>query len=176
MTRRGPGRWGSGFVAVVTAVAVGSWYLGGWGEADPVDAGPPPALPGPPARPPILGPEAQARLEEGWGIRLESLRPVAAGYALDLRYWVVDPAKAAPILQRKLAKHPHLIVQKSGATLGVPRSRKVGSLRQSVRTPNQIKKDTRYFVLFANPARHVQSGDEVTLVIGDLTIQHLRVM
>jgi hypothetical protein len=114
-------------------------------------------------------------LEDEWGIKLIGIRQSAAGYMLDFRYQVLDPTKAAPILQRKFSPTPYLLVEKSGAKLAVPWSEKVGSMRQSVRTANQIKANKRYFMLFANPGRHVKVGDKVTLVIGDFVAQHVSV-
>ena len=120
-----------------------------------------------------VGSGERPELERDWGIRLLGIRPTAAGYALDFRYEVLDPEKATPILQRKYSRNPHVIVEKSGAVLRVPFSPKVGSMRQSVRTANQIKPGKRYFMLFANPARHVQSGDQVTIVIGNFRAEHV---
>jgi hypothetical protein len=128
-------------------------------------------MPPDPGEPPAL-----SALEREWGIRLLGIRRVAAGYGLDFRYQVLDPEKAAPILQRKYSRDPHLIVEKSGAVLRVPFSHKVGTMRQSVRVASQIKRGKRYFVLFANPARHVQPGDEVTIVIGSFRAEHVTVM
>jgi len=116
---------------------------------------------------------ARAELEKQWGIKLLGIRRTAAGYGLDFRYEVVDAEKATPILQRKFSRDTHLVVEKSGARLGVPFSEKVGSMRTSVRTANQIKEGRRYFVLFANPARHVEAGDKVTVVIGKFRVEHL---
>jgi hypothetical protein len=107
-------------------------------------------------------------IEARWGVRVLSVRRSAGGYLLDLRYRVVDPEKSSALLDRSL--RPRLIANKTGATLDVPSAPKIGSLRQSTREP---KKDRTYFALFANPARLVQAGDEVTLVIGDLHVPHL---
>jgi hypothetical protein len=117
--------------------------------------------------------EKLSKLEREWGVKLLGIRPTAAGYALDLRYEVLDPEKATPILQRKYSRNPHVVVEKSGAVLRVPFSAKVGSLRQSVRTANQIKPGKRYFMVFANPGKHVQSGDQVTIVIGKFRAEHV---
>lgn len=117
----------------------------------------------------------QSVLEKEWGIKIIGIRQTAAGYGLDFRYLVLDPEKATPLLQRKYTRNPYLIVEKSGAKLGVPWSEKTGSLRQSVRTANQIKANKRYFVLFANPSRHVDPGDDVTVVIGEFRAEHITV-
>jgi hypothetical protein len=132
---------------------------------------------------PLTGPTHTTLVSEGdletiektWGIKFLSMRLTAAGYAIDLRYEVLDPEKAAPLLVRGPSVDPHVIVEKSGAKLRVPFSEKVGTMRTSVRTPAQIKANRHYFALFANPGRHVKAGDKVTLVIGQLRAEHLAV-
>lgn len=109
--------------------------------------------------------------EDKLGIRLEGLRLSAAGYMLDFRYRVIDPARAAPLLDKKI--RPYLLDEASGAQLGVPDTAKLGQLRTTAR--NKIVPDQDYFILFANPARFVQAGNRMTLVMGDLRIENLAV-
>lgn len=109
--------------------------------------------------------------EDKLGIRMEGLRLSAAGYILDFRYRVTDPAKAAPLLNRKI--RPYLLDEASGAQLGVPDTAKLGQLRTTGR--NKVVPDQDYFILFANPARFVQAGNRMTLVMGDLRIENLTV-
>jgi len=114
--------------------------------------------------------EASARGGEGkLGIRMEGLRLSAAGYMLDFRYRVVDPDKAAVLLDRKI--RPYLLDEASGAQLGVPDTAKLGQLRTTGR--NKVVPDQDYFILFANPGRYVQAGTKMTLVMGDLRIENL---
>jgi len=105
------------------------------------------------------------------GIRMEGLRLSAAGYILDFRYRVVDPEKAAALLDRKI--RPYLLDEASGAQLGVPDTAKLGQLRTTGR--NKVTADQDYFILFANPGRFVQSGNRMTLVMGDMRIENLTV-
>ena len=114
-------------------------------------------------------------LEKEWGIKLLGIRLTAADYALDLRYKVLDPEKALPLLHRTFNPNPYVIVERSGAKLGVPFTEKAGSLRSSVSSADQIKKGRNYSVLFANPAKHAKPGDEVTLVMGSFRAEHVRV-
>lgn len=118
-----------------------------------------------PAREPARGAEVKL------GIRMEGLRLSAAGYILDFRYRVVDPEKAAPLLDRKI--RPYLLDEASGAQLGVPDTAKLGQLRTTGR--NKVTADQDYFILFANPGRFVQSGNRMTLVMGDMRIENLTV-
>ncbi len=105
-----------------------------------------------------------------WGVEVIGVRPSAAGYMLDFRYRVLDAEKAAELVNRKVK--PYLIVEKDGSTLRVPVTSKLGPLRQSA----QFAKENRnYFMFFANPNRHVKSGDLVTVVIGDFKTEHLLV-
>ena len=112
--------------------------------------------------------DAESRL----GIRMEGLRLSAAGYMLDFRYRVIDPARAAPLLDKKV--RPYLLDQESGAQLAVPDTAKLGQLRTTGR--NKVIHDDRdYFILFANPGRFVQAGSKMTLVMGDLRIDNITV-
>lgn len=108
--------------------------------------------------------------EEHFGIRVEGLQLSAAGSMLDFRYRVLDPLKAAPILNPKL--QPYLLDEARGAKLGVPVSPVLGRIRQTSRN-NVIYMDRTYFVIFGNPGKTIQSGDKVTLVLGDLKITDL---
>lgn len=112
-------------------------------------------------------------LRDQWGIEIVALRTTMQGMMVDLRYKVLDAAKAASLLD--LNTKAWLDVKKNGARLGVPHSVKVGELRQST-AAKKIKEGRDYFILFGNPgARYVSSGDEVTLVIGDMTVESLTV-
>ena len=119
--------------------------------------------------------ETLSTLERAWGIKVLGLRLTAAGYVLDFRYKVLDPHRAAPIVQRQISPTPYVLVERSGAKLGVPFTDKAGSLRSSVTTEAQIKRGRNYTALFANPGRHVKRGDKVTVVFGDFKAEHVTV-
>lgn len=104
------------------------------------------------------------------GIRVESLRLSAADYMLDLRFRITDPERAAPFFSR--STEVQLIDEASGARLLVPNTPKLGKLRQVAR---KDKSDRSYFMLFANPGRYLKAGSEVTLVVGDTRISHLKI-
>lgn len=111
-----------------------------------------------------VAPTAEARL----GIRVEGLRRSADGFMLDFRYRVVDPERARLIMDR--AMKPYLIDEGSGAKFLIPSSPKVGPMRQTTRRPESGRV---YWLLFANPARHVQAGSLVTVVVGDVRLEHI---
>ena len=115
--------------------------------------------------------EELTELEKKWGIKLYGIRWTAAGYMLEMKFRVLDPDKAFPLLKRDVKRY--VVVEKSGAVLEVPFTQKLGSLKSSVRTSNMVKKDYNYIALFANPNKHVNSGDKVTLVIGNFMAENL---
>jgi hypothetical protein len=114
---------------------------------------------------------ARSLADDPSGIRPEALRLSAAGYILDFRYRVVDPARAAPLLDGR--KRPFL-VDGRGARLGVPDTPILGSLRQTSRN-GKVATDHSYFILFANPGKYLRPGDRVTLVVGDSKVTDLTV-
>jgi len=67
------------------------------------------------------------------GVEVLGIRPSAAGYMLDFRFRIVDPAKAAPLLDRQV--EPRVIDKARGAELVVPTATKVGQLRQVAHSP-----------------------------------------
>lgn len=113
----------------------------------------------------------QDGIEDTLGIQIEGLRLSAAGYMLDFRYRVLDPVKAAPLLDRNI--QPYLLDEASGARLMVPDTPKVGRLRTTSR--NKIIPGRSYYMLFANPGRYLRAGSKVTLVAGDARINELTV-
>lgn len=127
------------------------------------------------ATPPVLLEEATpplraldlAGLEDRWGITLQGLRLTAAGYMLDLRYHVLDAAKAAPLFVRRT--RPILLDEKTGTRFAVLTPPKVGAMRSS----NDPKEGKTYFMFFANPGRRLQKGQRVTVTIGDFSVKGL---
>lgn len=114
------------------------------------------------------GPEGR---EESWGVEPIAVRLSAAGYMLDFRLRVLDPARAAPLLVRKA--DCYLVAEESGRVLQVARSPKIGALRSTVRTEDMVKQGRIYGALFANPGRFVHAGDRVTVVMGEFRAEHL---
>lgn len=117
------------------------------------------------------GPAAGATTSEQLlGIKVVAIRWSAGGSALDFRFRVVDPAKALPLMDRSV--NPYLIDEASGARFGIPSSPKIGPMRQTTRHPEIGRV---YWMLFANPARYVKKGNRVTVVFGDVRLEHLTV-
>jgi hypothetical protein len=99
-----------------------------------------------------------------YGIKVSLLAVTAAGGLIELRYQVVDPDKADQV-QHDADLLPALVVEDSGATL---------VLRNP---PHHHASPTvlggTYFVLFANARNAIHPGARVTLVLGDVRIEHI---
>ena len=110
----------------------------------------------------------QARqMEEKWGIEITQLHLTANGYMVDLRYRVLDTAKAKELFVRK--NKPMLIDQKSGKVLTVPNMGKIGPLRNS----NVPKQGKIYWMFFNNMSGLIHSGSTVSVVIGAFRAENL---
>lgn len=114
-------------------------------------------------------PGAVAGADASSTIRVESVHLSAAGNYVDVRYRVLDAARATQALGPKV--RPRLVDARTGLEMGVPTTAKLGSLRQ---TQGQQRTGRTYFILFVNSAR-VGTGDEVALQVGELQVAHLRV-
>lgn len=115
--------------------------------------------------------DLHSELKDKLGIEIVGLRRSAAGYMLDFRYRLIDPAKASQLLDRKI--QPYLLDEATGAQLSVPDAPKVGQLRPTSR--NNVIPGRNYYILFANPGRYLLAGSQVTLIAGDIRINHLTV-
>ena len=102
-----------------------------------------------------------AAAESRFGIHVESIRLSAAGYMVDLRYRVTDPAKAANLTKRGIVSY--LVDRQTGHRFQTPIAPKTGALRASTTNP---RTDRVYFAFFANPGRQLQRGSQVEVVMG----------
>jgi hypothetical protein len=99
-----------------------------------------------------------------YGIKVNLLALVAAGGLVELRYQVVDPDKADPLLHDDDLQ-PALVVEDSGATLVLT------SAKHHHSTETEL--GGTYFILFANAHNAIHGGDKVTLVLRDVRLEHL---
>jgi len=107
------------------------------------------------------------------GIIVSNLRLSSAGYMLDFRYRVVDADKAALLMDAKIK--PYMLEESSGARLDIPNTPKLGLLRQRPRNNAVMKKDHEYFIMFSNLGRRLQSGDKVSVMVGETLIENLSI-
>lgn len=122
--------------------------------------------------PAMLEPARAEEIARQWGVQLLSLRLSAGDYMMDFRFRVLDADKAAVFFDQRIK--PYVLVERSSAKLPVPMATKVGALRPTNRGKN-IRANRNYYMMFANPDRHVQRGGKATLVIGDFRVEHLTV-
>ena len=133
----------------------------------------PPEMPEPaPYSSQKLDPEVVKAMKERWGVELLGIRRSGAGMFLDFRFKVLDVDKSLPLFDHRIK--PYLVADKSEIKLPIPQAAKVGSFRPTNRGKN-IKADKIYYMLFANPDRHVKPGEKVSVVIGDFKAEHLTV-
>lgn len=121
---------------------------------------------------PAGGTAASASAQEVYGIRVDGLHLSAHGYILDLRYRVLDPQKAAGLLNAK--SKVYLIDEAHQAKLGVPASPIIGGMRQTSRN-HVVYTDRDYFILFVNPGRAVRPGDTLKLAVDGAELAELSV-
>jgi hypothetical protein len=104
---------------------------------------------------------ASTPLKREWGIEILGVHQTSAGYMLQFDYRVLDPKTAKPLFDRKTK--PYLLDFATGAKVIVPSPEKVGQLR-NVNAPEAGR---TYWVMFANPAKMIQKGSQVSVHIGD---------
>lgn len=109
-------------------------------------------------------PAAPVYVSDEFGVEVLGVHLSAADFVIDVRYKVIDPARATPLLDRQV--HPVLVDEKTGTRYYVPNPPIVGALRQTNRgAPIALNKV--YFMMFANPDRRLKAGDAVALYLGD---------
>jgi hypothetical protein len=133
----------------------------------------PPEMPEPkPYSSQKLDPEVVKELKDRWGVELLGIRQSGAGMFLDFRFRVLDVEKSLPLFDHRIK--PYLLAERSNIKLPIPQAAKVGSFRPTNRGKN-IKAEKNYYMLFANPDRHVKAGEKVTVVIGEFKVEHLTI-
>ena len=98
------------------------------------------------------------------GITVTLLGVTAGGGMIEFRYQVVDPDKASQLLHDE-DKTPILVAEGSGATVGM------------VSRPHAHKAELQlggtYFFMMANAKNALRDGTKVTVIIGDVRLEHL---
>jgi hypothetical protein len=112
-----------------------------------------------PARPRSV---SAAALERTHGIRITRVAVTGGGGLVDLRFTVVDPGKARPLLQDH-AGPPRLVVEGGRAELQAP----VHGAMRNVR----LQKDAACFLLFPNARSTIKPGTRVAVAFGTVTVE-----
>ncbi len=102
-----------------------------------------------------------ADFEDRFGIRIVLIGVTAGGGMIDLRYQVRDAAKAALLLDAET--RPLLIAEDGGVVL-----------RQHVRPEaRHLEAGRSYSLLYSNVQNALRPGSLVSVVLGDLLLEHL---
>lgn len=179
------GGWGFRIILICLVAAFFIPLLSWWKKSPPaavdsVVAAPEgePAEAGAPAEPVIQSRvEPPSAVEEKWGIQVSSVQLALSGYALDLRYKVVDPDKALALSSGETGIY--VIDDATGTKLALPSLADVNKFptRDRARmarqggafppSPNSIAADRTNSVLLPNALQLVKSGSRITVFVGD---------
>ena len=124
------------------------------------------------ARWPTHGPDVRAGtrlvneqgLADSYGIDLKLVGLSALGGMIDFRFQVVDPDKADSVVH-DVNTFPKFVVEDTGETISV------ATLPHS--HSRTLNLGGSYFFLIPNAHNAVHVGDEVTMVIGDVRLEHV---
>jgi hypothetical protein len=102
-------------------------------------------------------------LEERYGARVDLVATAALGGMVELRFTVLD-IKKADALFHDPEKMPRLLVEGVGQTLEPP-----SGMKHSMKMVN----GGSYFILYGNRGGHVKEGSKISVVVGDIRLEHL---
>ena len=119
-------------------------------------------------QPPRISNREAAVLQSVWGIEAPSVKAVESGVIIRFTYSVVDPEKAAVLIDKKF--EPVLQCPDKRVQLVIPSLEKVGQLRQA---PHNVEAGKSYWMAFSNSGRPVRPGDRVDIVIGNFRVRGL---
>jgi len=117
------------------------------------------------------GPEAQAlepgiplsqEIEDRFGVRFTFMAVIADGGMVDLRFRIIDPAKAANF-GHYTETSPRLIAEDTGLSIDTT----VMGLHHHDMEVGRV-----YYILYRNTANAIKPGDLVTIAIDDMQIEH----
>jgi hypothetical protein len=114
---------------------------------------------------PLPKPATAAQMLDEVGARVLRVTESGAGGLLDMRYQVVDADKAAAIHN---AKYPPALVDEHSGQV-------IGRLLMGHAHTGTFHAGVTYYVAFENPGGLVKRGDPVSVVLGPLRLQHVRV-
>jgi hypothetical protein len=106
----------------------------------------------------VLNPQ---QLEDMFGVRIRLVGVTAGGGLIDLRYRVVDLAKALPLLGSHETM-PSLVDKESEIVLQAP---------DTMMHHDALKQDRTYFMHYPNAGNSVKPGSEVAVVMGDIRVE-----
>ncbi|NUQ86537.1 MAG: hypothetical protein HUU11_17695 [Anaerolineales bacterium] len=102
------------------------------------------------------------RLEEEYGIRVTLVAVTAAGGLVDVRYKVVDPEKAAKLVDEEEGGIMPMVFVGNGEVM---------LMADSHMRDQRLVADRTYFTLIPNAQNAVQRGSVITVVFGDVALE-----
>jgi hypothetical protein len=111
-----------------------------------------------------IAPESALSIPDQWGIEITKVGVAVGGKALDLRYKVVDVAKASSMLY--LTNYVYIYNQSNDKALIVP-------FQRENQTSQKLVAGKTYFTLVPNKDKQVKSGSTVTVVLGGSRTENL---
>lgn len=107
----------------------------------------------------------EAAIEDRYGIHVTMVAVTAAGGVVDFRFKVTDPEKAEKYMHGPYNELPILIAETNGTRID-PRTHIHKANYEFGRT---------YYMIYRNPGGVIEPGSEVTIVLGDLRLNHVPV-
>jgi len=104
-------------------------------------------------------------IEAKWGIRVSQVAVTADGGLVDFRFVVLDPDKASEMMSNV----DNLPVLRPDGSQSL-----INSAAQMTDTHN-LRAGQTYFLLYRNSAGALRSGHQVSVLFGDLAIEHVPV-
>ena len=111
-----------------------------------------------------MAPASSSSIAAQWGIEITKVGVAAGGKALDLRYKVLDVAKATSMLY--LTNLVYVFNHSNNKVLMVP-------FQRENQTSQKLVAGKTYFTLLPNKEGRVQSGNTVTVVLGGSRAENL---
>jgi hypothetical protein len=106
---------------------------------------------------------ASSAVETAWGVRMTSVNVGADGGLVDLRFVVLDPSKATALMAGQRDVVPRLAVDDKGLKTFYP----------SMTVHRQMTAGRTYVMLYRTTGGTIRSGQEMTILVGNLRIDHV---
>jgi hypothetical protein len=108
---------------------------------------------------------SRSALVDRSGVKITQLAVTGAGGLVDLRYQVFDPDKANALHDK--ATPPALVDEQTGLV--------VHELFMGHSHHGSYKTGVTYYLVFENPGNWVHRGSEVTVLLGNAQVEHVKV-
>jgi len=149
----------TGGVAVVVVAALALWFARSSGGDEPAAVAKVPVAWGRPA-------VSAADLSQRSGVRITQVAVTGGGGLLDLRFEVLDPAKAHAVHDARTP--PALVDERTGLV--------VNRLLMNHAHSGEFKPAVTYYLIFENTGNWVGRGSRVTVLLGNAQVEHVVVV